>query len=82
MVAVRLKPCLAAAGSGSFLLKVTIGFVVVFFVTSISLNYLASHAAKQAQQMAMPAPVKQDTASPNNIPMPSSSDQTTEKKSR
>jgi preprotein translocase subunit SecG len=41
-------------GSGSFLLKVTIGFAVVFFSTSIMLNYLASKAAKQVQQVDLP----------------------------
>ncbi len=60
-------------GSGSFLLKVTIGFVVVFFSTSIALNYLASRAVKQSQQLALPVPVQQNTAvpaiSPNSIPM-------------
>lgn len=41
-------------GSGSFLLKVTVGFALVFFMTSIGLNYLASRAAKQAQQVNLP----------------------------
>lgn len=41
-------------GSGSFLLKVTVGFALVFFTTSIALNYLASRAAKQSQQVNMP----------------------------
>lgn len=60
-------------GSGSFLLKITIGFVVIFFSTSIALNYLASRAVKQSQQFALPVPVQQDTAvpaiSPSSIPM-------------
>lgn len=60
-------------GSGSFLLKITIGFVVVFFSTSIALNYLASRAVKQSQKLALPVPVQQDTAvpaiSPSSIPM-------------
>lgn len=59
-------------GSGSFLLKITIGFVVVFFSTSIALNYLASRAVKQSQQLALPVPVQSDAAapaiSPNSIP--------------
>jgi preprotein translocase subunit SecG len=42
-------------GSGSFLLKVTVGFAVIFFTTSIALNYLASKAAKQTQQVNLPA---------------------------
>ncbi len=41
-------------GSGSFLLKVTVGFALVFFTTSIALNYLASRAAKQSQQVNLP----------------------------
>lgn len=60
-------------GSGSFLLRMTIGLVVVFFATSIALNYLASRAVKQSQQLALPVPIQQDTAvpsiSPSSIPM-------------
>src|SRR5579862_3778501 len=41
-------------GSGSFLLRVTVGFALVFFTTSIALNYLASRAAKQVQQVSVP----------------------------
>jgi preprotein translocase subunit SecG len=41
-------------GSGSFLLKVTIGFVLVFFSTSIALNYIASTAVKRQQPLALP----------------------------
>ncbi len=56
-------------GSGSFLLKVTVGFALVFFTTSIALNYLASRAAKQVQQMNMPV----STVPGQEIPaMPSS----------
>jgi preprotein translocase subunit SecG len=59
-------------GSGSFLLKITIGFVIVFFSTSIALNYLASRAVKQSQPFALPVPVQPDAAvpaiSPNSIP--------------
>lgn len=42
-------------GSGSFLLKVTISFIVLFFATSIGLNYLATQAVKQPQQIILPA---------------------------
>lgn len=60
-------------GSGSFLLRITIGFVVVFFSTSIALNYMVSRAVKQAQQAALPVPVQSETSapviSPNSIPM-------------
>ena len=33
-------------GSGSFLLRLTIAMALLFFATSISLNYLVSHAMK------------------------------------
>ena len=61
-------------GSGSFLLKITIGFVIIFFSTSIGLNYLASRAAKQSQQMQqliLPAQKTEGAppVSPNSIPM-------------
>jgi preprotein translocase subunit SecG len=36
-------------GSGSFLFRVTLGAVAVFFITSITLNYLEA-SAYQAQQ--------------------------------
>ncbi len=68
-------------GSGSFLLKITIGFVVIFFSTSIALNYLASRAVKQSQQVVLPA--APTGVSPSSIPdeQPSSSDKVkTEKK--
>ena len=35
-------------GSGSFLFKVTIGFVLIFFATSIVLNRMATRATKQS----------------------------------
>ena len=67
-------------GSGSFLLRITIGFVIVFFSTSIALNYLASRAMKQSQQVALPLPVTQESAIPpistNSIPVTTSGDQT------
>lgn len=45
-----------ARGSGSFLFRVTIGLITIFFVTSITLNYLSMHAYKQ-QGRVMPIPV-------------------------
>lgn len=62
-------------GSGSFLLRVTVVFALVFFMTSIALNYLASKAVKQNQQINLPTtalpgqsmPVE-PTVSPNSIP--------------
>lgn len=46
-------------GSGSFLLRLTIGFVFIFFATSIGLNYISTKEYKQlketpAQQMPLP----------------------------
>jgi preprotein translocase subunit SecG len=61
-------------GSGSFLLRVTIGFVVVFFSTSIALNYLASRAVKEQHVITLPAaPAQQPKTSatpvsPSSIP--------------
>jgi preprotein translocase subunit SecG len=43
-------------GSGSFLLKVTIGFAVVFFATSITLNHMASTMVKKTAQVQLPLP--------------------------
>jgi preprotein translocase subunit SecG len=37
-------------GSGSFLLRLTIGFVFIFFATSIGLNYISTEEYKQAKQ--------------------------------
>lgn len=54
-------------GSGSFLLRVTIGFVVIFFATSISLNYIASRAMKQQTQADVLQLPEQETT-PSNIP--------------
>lgn len=42
-------------GSGSFLFRLTLGFVTLFFVTSIVLNYLATHAYKQEKVIVIPA---------------------------
>ena len=36
-------------GSGSFLLRLTIGFVFIFFSTSIALNYLSTEQYKQTK---------------------------------
>jgi preprotein translocase subunit SecG len=59
-------------GSGSFLLRVTVGFVVLFFSTSIGLNYMASRASKQEVQVVLPAAPQTTPAeapvTPNSIP--------------
>ncbi len=61
-------------GSGSFLLRVTIGLAVVFFTTSIALNYIASREVKQAKEVILPVPVGNSNAvlpiSPSSIPAP------------
>ncbi len=54
-------------GSGSFLLRVTISFVVIFFATSIALNYIASRAVKQSAQIELPIPAQQAPASSSNV---------------
>lgn len=41
-------------GSGSFLFRLTIGLVAAFFITSISLNYLATRAMKQQHTVTAP----------------------------
>jgi preprotein translocase subunit SecG len=60
-------------GSGSFLVRVTIGLVVVFFSSSIALNYLASRAVKEGQVITLPATTPDNAAelpvSPSSIPM-------------
>lgn len=63
-------------GSGSFLLKVTGVFVVLFFCTSIALNHMAASAMKQSVQSILPPsiPVSAPAAalppviSPDSIP--------------
>jgi len=60
-------------GSGSFLLRVTVGFALVFFMTSIALNYLASKAVRQNQQINLPTTTLPSqgipAVSPNSIPV-------------
>lgn len=60
-------------GSGSFLFRVTMSMIAIFFVTSIGLNYMVTRAQKQQQQPVVapvvPAtPVKQTDNNINNIP--------------
>src|SRR5579863_3970389 len=61
-------------GSGSFLLKLTIGFAILFFSTSIVLNYMAAKAVKQQKEIELPAQTQTQTApeipsiSPNSLP--------------
>ena len=57
-------------GSGSFLLRVTVAFVAIFFSTSIVLNYMATKASKQEHVVVLPADGSNANApvTPNNIP--------------
>ncbi|MBV8803338.1 MAG: preprotein translocase subunit SecG [Gammaproteobacteria bacterium] len=74
-------------GSGSFLLKITIGFVIIFFATSITLNRMASNAVKHVahiQLPVLPAAPKADlpvntapaVATPQSIPAAPPADNT------
>lgn len=42
-------------GSGSFLFRVTITLALIFFITSVGLNYLATQAYKQAGIVSLPS---------------------------
>lgn len=57
-------------GSGSFLLKLTIGFVVLFFSTSIALNYMATKATRQETAVTLPGPheTTNEPVSPSSLP--------------
>lgn len=59
-------------GSGSLLLKITMGFILVFFMTSIAMNNIASHAVKQ-QSQALPLPLTTDA--PTAPPVITTADQ-------
>jgi preprotein translocase subunit SecG len=51
-------------GSGSFLFRVTMSMIAIFFITSIGLNYLSVRKYKQEQTVTLPVvpvPVKQTT---------------------
>jgi preprotein translocase subunit SecG len=54
-------------GSGSFLLRVTTGFVIVFFSTSLALNYIAGSASRQERHIVLPT-----LPASSNIPAPAS----------
>lgn len=59
-------------GSGSFLMRLTIGLVVVFFSTSIALNYLASRAMRQDRVITLPAQTQESTTAPAPAVTPNS----------
>lgn len=50
-------------GSGSFLYRLTMSCIAIFFVTSLALNYIATKAYKQEKVMILqPAPATQQSA--------------------
>lgn len=67
-------------GSGSFLLKVTIGLAMLFFATSIVLTNIATKAVKNSTEVSFPmelpaapapkpvAPLQSSLVTPNSIP--------------
>lgn len=57
-----------SSGSGSFLFRITIALISVFFITSITLNYLVMHAYKQQAVVNMPMPVQKAPTVPNTVP--------------
>ncbi|HSW93749.1 MAG TPA: preprotein translocase subunit SecG, partial [Gammaproteobacteria bacterium] len=80
-------------GSGSFLLKVTIGLAILFFATSITLTNIATKLVKSSTEVSLPielpaapaqkpaAPLQPSSVTPNQIPdMPIDLKELTEKK--
>lgn len=59
-------------GSGSFLFRITIACITIFFFTSIGLNYLAMHAYKQETVINLPVIPAKSSSVPNVpvTPMP------------
>ncbi|OGT41889.1 MAG: preprotein translocase subunit SecG [Gammaproteobacteria bacterium RIFCSPHIGHO2_12_FULL_37_34] len=64
-------------GSGSFLFRITMGLIAIFFVTSLALNYLSTTAYKQVKVITLPAiPLQQqqntstNAMTPGQIPVP------------
>lgn len=54
-------------GSGSFLFRITMGLIALFFVTSLTLNYLTMHAYKQEKVITLPAiPEKTSSTTQNS----------------
>ena len=56
-----------SAGAVPFLVKLTAIFAGIFFITSLSLSYLAARHEKQAQIVNMPIPITQP-AKTNTVP--------------
>ena len=57
-------------GSGSFLFRVTMSLMAIFFVTSLMLNYMASSAYKHEKVITLPTQVQTVPAKPaDTIPV-------------
>lgn len=65
-------------GSGSFLFRLTIGFIAIFFIASLAMNYMTVRAYKQPQAMTLvpnapqtnqAAPEVPTAATPEQIPV-------------
>ena len=70
-------------GSGSFLLRVTIGFAILFFTTSIGLNYLATRQVKNQVHVLTPLEqlnLQKQQSAPVPVVPPTSTPVTPEKK--
>lgn len=52
-------------GSGSFLFRITFSLLIIFFITSIALNYIVVHEYKRERVITLPKPV---TSIPTTIP--------------
>lgn len=58
-------------GSGSFLLKLTAFFAILFFVTSLVLGYFAAHQTRQDPLQALTATVQKNNPTNNtSLPLP------------
>ncbi len=55
-------------GSGSFLFRLTMSCIGVFFVTSISLNYIATMAYKKEKVITLPAEPVSNSATIPSVP--------------
>jgi preprotein translocase subunit SecG len=64
-------------GSGSFLLKITVGLGFLFFATSIALNYIATSLVKQPTAFILPVNGSKEAlpVSPSSIPLTAPSTQ-------
>jgi len=58
-------------GSGSFLFRLTMSLIAIFFVTSLSMNYLTARAYKQVKVIELPSlPAQQQKAIPAPAALP------------